>query len=335
LSCADFFAFCFSRDLKFGIETLRVLLKLGKEIEESHHIRYTQNQTFATMHLTTFVSPFLSTILLLPLLAHSYTTAPTYASSAPSPCVTVTSTNGGACPTPTPCTMEACLLLSSVTLHCGCPSIYTERVCASTCPLGCGTTYQTLYIPCATSFSFSGSNSGVSTWSSSTPDYNNTSTRTVTSGSATSRATKTKHSETGVKTITCTSTRPGNVTTVIVTSTSITTITSCPAKVTCHGQTTTWQGSEGPFGCAEKKTCSCVLPGGGNATLTGTGTVSVGGVVTTSGGGSASVAKTGTTTSTKATSSAPTQVQANGANLFGAGLQGLVVGLLGLLVGGL
>ncbi|KAI9051857.1 hypothetical protein LZ554_004117 [Drepanopeziza brunnea f. sp. 'monogermtubi'] len=42
----------------------------------------------------------------------------------------------------------------------------------------------------------------------------------------------------------------------------ISTLTSCPHKATCTGQTSTWTGSEGPLPCPAHTTCSCVLPGG-------------------------------------------------------------------------
>jgi len=106
----------------------------------------------------------------------------------PQPCVTVTSTNGGDCPIPTPCTTEYCLLLSTVTQYCGCPSIYTTTVCESTCALTCGTTYATLRLPCATSFSPPPPTSTSSnTYSSSSPTSTSpSSSQTITSTSCSS-----------------------------------------------------------------------------------------------------------------------------------------------------
>ncbi|KAK6581171.1 hypothetical protein PZA11_006659 [Diplocarpon coronariae] len=54
---------------------------------------------------------------------------------------------------------------------------------------------------------------------------------------------------------------PGiNVVTMI--RTVISTLTFCPHKATCAGQTSVWTGSEGPLPCSAHSTCSCVLPGG-------------------------------------------------------------------------
>lgn len=39
----------------------------------------------------------------------------------------------------------------------------------------------------------------------------------------------------------------------------------------------TWTGVGGPYTCKEEKVCTFVLPGGVNATITGTGTVDGGG----------------------------------------------------------
>jgi hypothetical protein len=50
----------------------------------------------------------------------------------------------------------------------------------------------------------------------------------------------------------------GNTT---VTVTDIETITYCPSDDTCHGQTTIWEGDNGPFHCGRPR-CTCVLPGG-------------------------------------------------------------------------
>ncbi|KAK0102670.1 hypothetical protein ONS95_006272 [Cadophora gregata] len=42
----------------------------------------------------------------------------------------------------------------------------------------------------------------------------------------------------------------------------ISTLTSCPHKASCTGQTSTWTGRNGPLPCSAQSTCSCVLPGG-------------------------------------------------------------------------
>ncbi|KAF2472906.1 uncharacterized protein BDR25DRAFT_302501 [Lindgomyces ingoldianus] len=48
---------------------------------------------------------------------------------------------------------------------------------------------------------------------------------------------------------------------VTITTTSIETITWCPPKCTCHGQTTKWTHTQGPTSCPPTVTCTCVLPG--------------------------------------------------------------------------
>ena len=40
------------------------------------------------------------------------------------------------------------VILSTITLECGCASVYTATSCATACPRGCATAYETLYIPC-------------------------------------------------------------------------------------------------------------------------------------------------------------------------------------------
>ncbi|KAH7327402.1 hypothetical protein BKA65DRAFT_554960 [Rhexocercosporidium sp. MPI-PUGE-AT-0058] len=50
--------------------------------------------------------------------------------------------------------------------------------------------------------------------------------------------------------------------TITVIVTTISTLTSCPYRATCTGQTSIWTGSEGPLPCSAHATCSCVLPGG-------------------------------------------------------------------------
>lgn len=296
----------------------------------------------AKMQYLTLVSTLLSSLLLFSSPVAANTTLPATITVGPSSstqgCVTVTSVNGGSCPTPNPCTTVDCLLLSTVTLHCGCPSIYTERVCASTCTPGCGTTYNTVYIPCATSISSPPSSSTPTSSSSTTSesshkvcdDKNEVGCVQPTSTSTSSKSRHShawnstytgSHTWTGTKTCTETETGGGNGTTIIVTSTSITTITSCPAKVTCHGQHTTWTGTEGPFGCSASRTCTCVLPGGTDSTTTGTGSASITGSVT---------ALTTSATSTKAATTTSTTAQANSGNVGKSSFEALFVGLLGL-----
>ncbi|KAG4433284.1 hypothetical protein IFR05_011229 [Cadophora sp. M221] len=59
--------------------------------------------------------------------------------------------------------------------------------------------------------------------------------------------------------ITCTCIFPGGVPTKDVV-TVISTLTYCPHKKTCTGQTSTWTGTHGPLPCSAFSTCSCVLP---------------------------------------------------------------------------
>jgi hypothetical protein len=63
-------------------------------------------------------------------------------------CVTIPETTGSACPTITGCTTEDCILLKTITLECGCASIFTKTACATACQLGCATAYDTVYLPC-------------------------------------------------------------------------------------------------------------------------------------------------------------------------------------------
>lgn len=297
----------------------------------------------AKMQYLTLVSTFLSSILLFssPVVADTTLTAtitggPTGSTHA---CITVTSVNGGSCPTPNPCTTVACLLLSTVTQYCGCPSIYTERVCASTCTPDCGTSYATLHIPCATSppstiTPSSGSSSSKTSESSHKVCGAESEVGCVQPTSTSSHSSKSRHSHawnstytgshtwTGTKTCTKTETGGGNGTTVIVTSTSITTIPSCPAKVTCHGQSTTWTGTEGPFGCTASRTCTCVLPGGNGVTTTGTGSASITGSVT--------ALTTSATSATGTKAATTTQAQVNSGNIGKSSFEALFVGLLGL-----
>ncbi len=269
----------------------------------------------------------------------------------PQPCVTVTSTNGGDCPIPTPCTMEYCLLLSTVTQYCGCPSIYTATVCESTCALTCGTTYATLRLPCATSFSPPPTTSTSSNISSSPTSKSSSSSQTITSTSCSSSSltitspTSESHSRSytkahtgsfathhheGNKTITVTEYGTGweNVTTVVITSTSILTLTSCPAEVTCYGQTSTWTGSEGPYTCSAKPACTCVLPGGGGVTTTGSSVRT-----TTSGGVGAGEVTSSTGTTVNTIKGSATLVLANEGAGRGAGIEGLLFGFAGMILG--
>ena len=39
-------------------------------------------------------------------------------------------------------------MLETVTLECGCASIYTQADCLTACKLACQTTYETEYLPC-------------------------------------------------------------------------------------------------------------------------------------------------------------------------------------------
>jgi len=45
-----------------------------------------------------------------------------------------------------------------------------------------------------------------------------------------------------------------------ITVTDISTLTVCPHKTKCHGQTVTWTGTAGPVPCSASITCTCVLP---------------------------------------------------------------------------
>merc|ERR1712230_200920 len=118
--------------------------------------------------------------------------------------------------------------------------------------------------------------------------------------------------------------------TITKTSTTITTLTSCPAKVTCHGQTSTWTGTEGPFPCptaGPTSSCSCVLPGSsGVVTVTGVTSVTL----------SESVSETVTPVEGGGGSPTSSPVLATGAaarGTGGSGVGGWVVGALGLLMG--
>jgi len=51
-----------------------------------------------------------------------------------------------------------------------------------------------------------------------------------------------------------------NTITPTVTATTVTTLTNCPEKTKCHGETVTWTGTNGPLPCAPTITCTCVLP---------------------------------------------------------------------------
>jgi len=105
-------------------------------------------------------------------------------SSNPAPtCVTITNTIGSSCPVPTvSCSgvpfCPIAIVTETVTLECGCPSIYHTTICATTCNTACPMDYDTVYIPCATSISLSSS--------SSSPTVTTTITTTVSSSSSSS-----------------------------------------------------------------------------------------------------------------------------------------------------
>jgi hypothetical protein len=182
----------------------------------------------------------------------SSSAAPSSSSSNPTDtCYTITSINAPPCPMPTPCIKPDCILVSTITQSCGCASIYTTDICLSTCPLGCGVTYTTVYDPCPISFS-SPASSPTSSTSPSSPTSSSAPTTSVPYSNST------------------------------ITATSITTLTTCPASCTCSGQTTTWSGTSGPFTCTKVPSCSVVLPGGGTTTVTGVTVVKTGPTPTTS-----------------------------------------------------
>lgn len=88
-------------------------------------------------------------------------------------CATIT-TQGSDCPTLSTCIVPACLKIESVTLSCGCESIFTSTTCETACPTGCaGTSYSTHVLPCSTT-------PPTSTPSTSTPDTSTTSSEPTT-----------------------------------------------------------------------------------------------------------------------------------------------------------
>lgn len=170
----------------------------------------------------------------------------------PSTCETFT-TAGPTCPVYS-CARPACLKLSTLTQSCGCASIYTTFACTNPCTDDClGTSYITVADPaCPTS----------------PPDSPSYPTSETSSPSDTVTITSDYSTTTPPPEVITSPTRYGNST---ITSTSVTiiTITSCPASVTCTGQTTTWESTNGPFPCSTTSTCTCVLPGGTSETVTG------------------------------------------------------------------
>jgi hypothetical protein len=74
----------------------------------------------------------------------SYSASPT--------CATITETSGSGCPPVTGyCARPACIEVKTVTLECGCAGIYSTTACETECGHGCGTTYETAYLPCPVS----------------------------------------------------------------------------------------------------------------------------------------------------------------------------------------
>jgi hypothetical protein len=151
-------------------------------------------------------------------------------------CATITQTNGPPCvpeelPSGTCIPLsKTCYALATVTQSCGCPNdIAVDLQCATTCDTGCFTAYSTVHLPCPITSSSSSSSLSPTT--------------TCLSSSSSSST-------------------PGSYSNTIVTVTSITTITTCPATNTCTGQTITWTGTQGPFPCSIHPQCTCVLPGG-------------------------------------------------------------------------
>jgi hypothetical protein len=109
-------------------------------------------------------------------------------SSSPAPtCVTITDTTGATCPLPTvTCSITPfCPIISesTVTLECGCPSIYHTTICETTCNVACPMSYDTVYIPCPTSISSSSSSPTVTT-TTTTPASSSSSTSLSLTGSS-------------------------------------------------------------------------------------------------------------------------------------------------------
>ncbi|KAK0118687.1 hypothetical protein ONS95_007570 [Cadophora gregata] len=261
------------------------------------------------MYLVTNIIAALSFLTPLTLadtyLPSTITASPSYPAE-PS-CLTLTSTEGPSCTAISSCIRLLCLRIVTVTQSCGCDTIPTVTSCETVCPTGCATTYSVVHPPCPTSPSPSPSYSASTTETEPPPTY--TPPPKLISSKYYGNSTITK------------------------TSTTITTLTSCPSKVTCQGQTSTWTGTEGPFPCptaGPSTTCSCVLPGTSVVTVTGVTSVTLSAsesateTLPAEGGGGGGSA---TTSAVLATGAA-----ARGAGGSG-GVGGWVVGLMGLLVG--
>lgn len=186
------------------------------------------------MHISTLATLLVvlaSSALAWPSSSSSTSSYPTTTTAS---CYTITEYNQPPCsPTPSTCIQEECLTISTITLGCNCGfTIPTTDICLSTCPnTGCQVSYQTLYLPCATSPP-----------TSSSPTTSPSSSSSPTSGVIYSNTT--------------------------VTVTTITTLTTCPATCTCSGQKTTWSGSSGPYSCTSTPSCIAQLPGGPTTTIT-------------------------------------------------------------------
>src|SRR6266487_1398152 len=99
------------------------------------------------MQLSTFAT---IAAVLPPYVYAQQTTSPPPATTATDTCATIT-TQGSDCPALSSCIALLCLRIESVTLSCGCPSIFTSKTCATACPTGCaGTSYSTHFLPCPT-----------------------------------------------------------------------------------------------------------------------------------------------------------------------------------------
>ncbi|KAF7865258.1 hypothetical protein EAF04_006235 [Stromatinia cepivora] len=114
--------------------------------------------TTTTNNLVTCSCPYYPpypTNCIFPCPVHTPTTVitvPTTITSAPS-CESITITRGESCPPVVggPCTSPDCIYLSTVTIKCGCGnSIGTVTSCKTTCDGACGTTWQTVALPCPT-----------------------------------------------------------------------------------------------------------------------------------------------------------------------------------------
>jgi len=234
-------------------------------------------------------------------------------------CTTITETTGSGCPAITEfCARPQCIELQTITLDCGCPSIFSTTVCPTTCPKGCGITYDTVYIPCGTSLSSPPPITTTSTSTSISPIMSLPPTSTPSSISITSTST----SISPILSLPPTSTPSSTSTvyhnsTMTSTSTNIVIITNCPTSLACTGQTTTWTGTTGPLTCPASSTCSGVLPGG-DQTVTET---------TVAG-------KTGPTPTSSAPGSA-SSIQANEGSRYGFGIVegGVLLGLIGAVLG--